>query len=250
MMKAMRRLPLQHAHNVRDLGGYPLDEMHMTTWNRIYRSDDLTLLDETEWKLLKERGITCILDLRTSMEQKMATYPCELYGIHHVSLPFLKEEKQPDMDLDQAAMKKFMESMKLDYVAIFKDAAPYIKLALEEIASTLQKKENVLFHCTAGKDRTGILACILLSLCGVSDEDILADYQVSATYGAKKLIQRMGNEGWNHPSLKALFESRVDMMEPLLAYVHKTSCEDCLKDIGVKEETIQKIRDEFIQRII
>lgn len=95
MIKALRRLPLHHGENVRDLGGYPCGESYMIAWNRCYRSDDPYRFDEHDWKLLQHMKVDRILDLRSQQEQQMSPCLCEDYGIRHVSLPFLKEGAVP-----------------------------------------------------------------------------------------------------------------------------------------------------------
>lgn len=146
-------------------------------------------------------------------------------------------------------MKKLMESMKLDYVDIFKGAGDAIKTSLEEIADAFACGHAVLFHCTAGKDRTGILACVPLDLCGVSAYDILADYQVSATYNTEGVNQRFGKELLSNPMVAKMLASNVEMMQPLLDYLHETGCEQRLLDIGVSMDTIQTIRSHMMEKI-
>lgn len=245
-MNPIRRLPLYHAHNVRDLGGYSISESQSTSWNRIYRSDDVSALDESDWKTLRVNKITCILDLRSKEEQITSPYDCEAYGITHVSIPFMKEDNHVKEAIDEEALQAFILSMKLDYVQMFQDAKPKVKEALEYIKETLQQGNAILFHCTAGKDRTGILACILLDFCGVNTLDIIADYQVSATYNVNGINKRIPKELLALPNVKEMFESRVDMMEPLLAFFHETSCEEVLLSIGVSKETMQTIKENFI----
>lgn len=246
----MRRLPLHHGVNVRDLGGYPIDMHHMSAWNRCFRSDDPYAFDKHDYQVLKSLHVDRILDLRSLEEQQMSRCTCEEYGIVHVSLPFMKEERMqiPSSTMDQDAMAKFINSMKLDYVQMTKDAVTVIPRILEEIADSLGKGNSVLFHCTAGKDRTGIVACILLDLIGVPRYDILADYQVSATYNTEGVNQRM-KDAMQYPQVQALFESRVEMMTPLIDFLHRSSCEEWLLSIGVSQKTIDLLREQLIETV-
>ena len=90
-MRTARRMRLQGAGNVRDLGGYPCGET-ITAWQCCYRSDMLNNLTQEDWKKLQEADIQLILDLRSKTEQIQAPYDSERYGIARVSLPFMREE--------------------------------------------------------------------------------------------------------------------------------------------------------------
>ena len=114
-MRTARRMRLQGAGNVRDLGGYPCGET-ITAWQCCYRSDMLNNLTQEDWKKLQEADIQLILDLRSKTEQIQAPYDSERYGIARVSLPFMKEEVPLADSLDEQAQKRFLDSMKLDYV--------------------------------------------------------------------------------------------------------------------------------------
>ncbi|MCB6602772.1 tyrosine-protein phosphatase, partial [Erysipelatoclostridium ramosum] len=107
--------------------------------------------------------------------------------------------------------------------------------ALRHIKATRQTGHAVLFHCTAGKDRTGILAALLLKLCGVCNEDILADYQISATYNAAGVNRMLPADVMAIPAVRALFESTPDMLQPLLSLLDQTGCFSYLKSIGMQQ---------------
>lgn len=245
-MKNYKRLPLHHGHNVRDLGGYPLENDGMIAWHKLYRADNLHALDEHDWMYVKDANITCILDLRSLQEQADAPYACEQYGIEHYALPFMKQEIEFTDSISEDAKMKFLSSMKLDYVAMLQEATDKVVLAFQKIASVLAKGEAVLFHCTAGKDRTGILATLLLDVCGVDARDILADYQTSSTYNVIGVNQLLPSELMQIPEVKALFASNVEMMQPLLDFLHTQSTQQYLSDIGVDANDIRIIKQQMI----
>ena len=247
-MSAIRRLPLQHACNVRDLGGYPAGNQ-MIAWNRCYRSDHLHDLDEADWQVLKAAKVTLILDLRSNQERSVSKYDSEAYGITQLSLPFMKADVGSVAHQDEQSQKEFLNSMKLDYVEILEQATPSLVRAVTEIAETLSRGEAVLFHCTAGKDRTGILACILLDLCGVKEVDILADYMVSATYNQPGVNKMLPPELMAIPQVRALFESTPEMLQPLLDFLHCKGTKDYLLSIGVHKNCIERIRKELLVNI-
>lgn len=239
-MSYARRLLLQGACNVRDLGGYPCSDT-ITAWHRCYRSDMLDKLTEEDWKKLQEADIKLILDLRSLTERRTAAYDSERYGITSVSLPFMKEEVPLADSLDDKAQKQFLHSMKLDYVDMMTSVPDAVCAALRYILETLREGHAVLFHCTAGKDRTGILAALLLKLCGVCNEDILADYQVSATYNANGVNQMLPPKLMEVPAVRALFESTPKMMRPLLELLDEKGCKSYLESIGMRHNELEEL---------
>lgn len=246
-MQKVRRLPLHHACNVRDLGGYAIDEHCMSSWHMLYRSDSLEKLDEHDWQYLANCNIKWIIDLRSDSEQQQMGYDAAAHGMTKVSLPFMKDDKSPKELLDDEAREQFMESMKLKYDEMIEDVPEQIIKAFDVIANALSRHEAVLFHCTAGKDRTGMLSVLLLSLIGVDRYDILADYQVSATYNTLGVNQMLPKELMQVPQIRALFESTPDMMEPLLDKLETSGgCEAYLLSIGVSKESLDIIKEHFI----
>lgn len=245
-MKYVRRLPLSGACNVRDLGGYPCAG-GSTKWHCCYRGDMLHQLTPEDWKQLQERKVGVILDLRSTLEQKQGYYDSTPYGITHISLPLMKAELPLHADLDEEARKQFLNSMELDYVVMAQEGIAPLCQGLTMILETLRKGEAVLFHCTAGKDRTGIMAAALFNLCGVSDEDILADYQVSQTYNQPGVNNMLPKELLDNPKVKALFESTPNMLQPLLDDWKQHPLEEALCAQGMKKEALEELKTYLIE---
>ncbi|MEG2506070.1 MAG: tyrosine-protein phosphatase [Longicatena sp.] len=237
-IKPIRRLLLHHAFNIRDLGGYPISDSTYTSWNKCYRADNLSALDEHDWIILQQANVGLIIDLRSNQECNSAPYDATSYGIRVRKISFMKEEIKDMNSIDEDAKKQFLQSMKLDYVQSLQEASAPLIEALEEIARTFKEGKAVLFHCSAGKDRTGMLACVLLDLCGVSENDILADYQVSHTYNQAGLNKLIPKELLENATIRALLGSDIETLKPLLAFLHQTSTEEYLKHLGLQQETI------------
>lgn len=250
-MQYMRRLPLHNAFNVRDLGGYAIDESRITNWQMIFRADGLHLLDEHDWKYLEAVGIKYIIDLRSLSEATSEPYHCETYGIKYRSLPFMKDAFDHTSVEEHESMEhnEFLDSLKLDYVEMLEDASEVLKLIFEAIAVALREHVGVLFHCSAGKDRTGILSVLLLELCGVNEFDILADYQVSNTYNTLGINKTIFENFNDHPNISSLLSSSTEMMKPLLQKLHKVGCKQYLIDVGVDERDLTTIVQSFISKV-
>ena len=178
MEQHIRRLRLNHVANVRDLGGYEADG-GMIRWNMLDRAGDLSGADEGDWERLKAVGVRTILDLRSASELRVKPdRPPQ--GISWYHLPLQTEEIDLEHPADLAGLA-FLKSLRESYVIMAGENTGLLAAALARLTAALDDGA-VLFHCTAGKDRTGVLAAAVLWLCGAAREDIVADYEVSHTY--------------------------------------------------------------------
>lgn len=187
-MNCIKHIPLKNAYNVRDLGGYPTTDGRVVRWNMLYRSDALSALDESDWQILKERNIRTIIDLRSTSEA--AASPIHMPAC----MQYYQFSLMNTLDMRPQSMSReaIIESMKLDYVkTLFGNmecGAQILTTILERIGAGA-----VLFLCSAGKDRTGIVAALSLYLCNVIREDIVADYIVSSTYNTNGINKKIAN---------------------------------------------------------
>ena len=158
---SMRR----NALNLRDLGGIPLQDGKGKTPHGLYlRSGKLSALTPEECKkLCQEYHIACIIDLRTPIEAQEFPDPLP-DGVEYELISLLKDSAIPSF----ASM----------YEQIVTDE--YSRGQLDLVVNHLRKNaaegKCTLFHCTAGKDRTGIVSMALLKSYGVADKDIIRDY--------------------------------------------------------------------------
>jgi protein-tyrosine phosphatase len=180
-----RHIPLEGAVNFRDLGGYEAAGGRHLRWRTLFRADGLSRLTPTDRAAVRRLGIATVVDLRTSFELEGGRFPVDEIpvGFHH--LPLLDEMPDPQRFEMAPGM------LATQYQEIASDAAPQIARALAIVAD--RQAHPVIVHCTAGKDRTGVLVAVLLGLLGVPDEVIVHDYVLSAGAMAalrRKLIER------------------------------------------------------------
>ena len=192
-----REIQLEGAHNVRDLGGVHTSEGRTLKSGKLFRSDALHKLTDNDLNTLNEYEIATIVDLRSSGEVSK-TGPARLAerGSRHLHMQVMTGDPQvqnPDqMMRDAQAMYIHMVSESADrYTAVI---------------AALCDPENqpALFHCAAGKDRTGITAALIYSILGVDREMIMADYALTEP-NVEKI---MANVIEAMPELKAMIESR------------------------------------------
>jgi protein-tyrosine phosphatase len=218
-----RFLPLEALFNVRDLGGYAAAGGRRVKWGLLYRAGDLHELTPGDRAVLEERGIKTIVDFRGQAERDYAP-DCDLVTVAQNrwlpidagSLFSLAELKTSD------AMETLMGEL---YIALAEKAQdPY-----REFFSLLQEDGNppLLFHCSAGKDRTGFGAALILSALGVGREQIYEDYLLSCQGLGAKYASQVAASPYLEPAfsvrrsyLTAAFdwiENAYGGMEPYLA---------------------------------
>ena len=224
-----KRIPLASVHNVRDLGGYPIGAKNMTRWGVFLRSADLSDITDCDRDKLFDYGIRTIINLKAVGESSNPIENDKRFCYRHIPL-FDDFEKVVEFS------KKYNGN---GYWAIIKVYSPRIKAIFDLIANRLDDG-GVLFHCFAGKDRTGIIAMLLLLLAGVSALDILADYMVSVIY-VRPVVEKL------HEPLRDIhiFPDEVEAIIKEIADNYK-GMENFLKDIGVSSGDIEKIKRRFI----
>ncbi len=196
----LRRIPLGDMMNLRDLGGYPLPGGGETAWERLLRGDNPLGFTDQDAQWLLDRSITTVIDLRSAGELERAPDALSArpgFFYHHV--PLVGGEKMPNLE----------ENIGLGYFEML-ERREHPARVLRLIA---QAPGGVLFHCTAGKDRTGCIAALLLSLAGVERTDILTDYEITELY-IRRVVRRILAE---HPDAKAFIgRSRPEYLEDCL----------------------------------
>ncbi len=230
-----RRIPMEHMLNLRDLGGYPAENGSFTAWRITYRSDVPHGLNAKEIQWFQDNDVRTVIDLRS--DEEVRRNPVSLKGIDGFDYLHVNLMNQKDLTSASALLKGGEGLLERMYEGI---AQMYeqMRQVMEKIA---QASGGVLYHCSAGKDRTGVVSAILMSLVGVQKADIVADYQVSYTY-LEEAVKRMQAD---YPELPAyLMESRPEVMQSFLDFFFAKygSAHDYLKKVGLADGTILQLR--------
>ncbi|MFT4193066.1 tyrosine-protein phosphatase [Ottowia sp.] len=170
-----RSLRLAGASNFRDLGGYTGADGRAVRWRRLFRSDHLAALTPQDAEVLRALGVTRAFDLRGVAER--AAVPYELAGARQVPLPIEPTVVQRMKDLLEAGQQvtpaHTVELMQHTYRAFVHDNAACFATLFEHL---LADDTPLVFHCTAGKDRTGFAAALILLALGVPRDVVMQDY--------------------------------------------------------------------------
>jgi hypothetical protein len=175
-----RHLEFDTIFNFRDLGGYQAAGDRTVRWRTLFRADGLHRLSGDDLARCAELGIRTVLDLRTHIELDDGGRFGDRAGGHgpvdirYHHLPFIRQTWERDDVAFGADPARYLADRYLDMLAEGRDA---IGDALRIIADPASVP--LAFHCAAGKDRTGVLAALTLSLLGVDDDTVAVDYGLS-----------------------------------------------------------------------
>ncbi len=181
-MKHQRRIILKNANNFRDLGGYPVADNRATAWGKLFRTETLSYLCDDDWDQLRAMNIHTLIDLRGTDEVAKTPVPVPEDFIY-LNLPLISSELT---DSRESAGSSMLASLIMRYSFIFSHSLDEVSAILNAIHTGLDAG-SVAFFCSGGKDRTGMTSAIILHLCGVPDDDIIADYSVTCIYDSNPL---------------------------------------------------------------
>ena len=237
-----RELRLQIAHNVRHVGGYETEDGRTTNENLI-RSAGLHRLTPEALGTLRDVGVATVVDFRSEAERERDRTPdLEHYGIQKVLAPVW------DKDASPPGMAGEFPGYAAVY-PLFLDAGTF---AYRTLFETIADSEGrLIFHCAAGKDRTGVAAALLLDVAGVPERTILEDYSHSAELLRPVLnewLPKMAERGVTEEMALKLMASDAADMESTLSVVRERwgSAEGYLEHAGVSAGVIASVRARMV----
>jgi protein-tyrosine phosphatase len=213
-----RLIPLQGAHNVRDLGGYATRTRATTRWRSLVRGDGLHELSKADIDTLLQLGVTTVIDLRNAEETQLEKNPFEAHAsvrFHNTSLFHA---------LAPIEMATAAGGAGFDMATRYREALDNCQEAIGEVLRVIAAAPDgaVLFHCSAGKDRTGIISAILLSIADVDDDIIVADYALTSTISGPligRLRERALRRGTDPALIERFLACEPRMMQATLGHI-------------------------------
>ena len=226
-MMTYRRYPMKGIANFRDLGGYSCNG-GMTKWGVFFRSTSLHKAVEEDVAIMERVGISRILDLRYPGEREEKP-DVPVKGADWMGISLLGTIPVEDLDVnDEEEDTKTLINM---YRQIIASSRAEIK---DSVQAMIQAEGPALFHCAAGKDRTGILAMLLLGAVGVSREDIIADYEMSHHYIRSFTEDISGSHGSN---IQKLFDEIVEEWGSVTGF---------LQECGISQKELSRLNEKFV----
>lgn len=225
--------------NARDLGGLSTHSGKATEWRQVVRADNLNKLAPAGSAALIAYGVRTVIDLRDPRE--LAQFPNPLaaappQGVVFVNVPLISASEWEAIRDPVEMAKGYVLTAQLSHANIAKAIAAVADAA----------PGGVLIHCHAGKERTGIVVALLLSLAGVPDDAVAEDWIASDLYLQPLYDEWLANE--TDPAIRAKraegFITRADQILDVLTHVRRThgSLEEYLVAGGTGREQIDRAR--------
>jgi protein-tyrosine phosphatase len=218
MFSHKRHIVLGGVCNLRDLGGYPVADGGTTRWGQVLRSDSLHDLHDSGMDALIAAGLTKVIDLRDASE--IANQPNPFHSHRRVLYTHIPLFARLDLHAQLSRLTEVDDILLELYCEVLTQRKAALSEALSAIADA--GPGAVLFHCTVGKDRTGVLAALLLAAVGASADDIVADYAL--TTGRidcirQDMLAKFVADGIDRQACSPLFSSKPSTMRGMLDYL-------------------------------
>ncbi|WP_091348598.1 tyrosine-protein phosphatase [Micromonospora rhizosphaerae] len=242
-IETSRRIPFSATFNFRDVGGYPGHDGRTVRWGRLYRSDSLHRIDETDRAAFAALGVRTVIDLRrpTEVERDGRVPAYDGLTYRHIH-PEHRDWAEIRYDPAQSLARWLADR----YAALAETGTAGLAEAVGLIADSANAP--VVVHCVAGKDRTGIVCALTLAVLGVADDDIAADYALSteASERFSAWLAATTPDGGKLP--KPFLASPAEAMTLFLAELRAGygSVEGYLRHAGVTDAQLAALRDHLL----
>jgi len=240
-------LQLDGMFNLRDLGGYETRDGGRTRPGRIFRADSLAHLTDADLAQLADLGLRIVCDLRTDAE--IADYPDRLpadarheHNPMQMNVNVMADYRRPGFDWSGFELEHL-------FIHMLDQSGQTFRCVFAHLAEA--DAYPYLFHCAAGKDRTGVTAALLLRVAGVPDETIVEDFALSDAHIEPKLPrfrERMQKRGYYSAGAEKMFRAPAPAMRATLAYLDQRygSTAAYLNGIGVTDAEIAAFTAHFV----
>lgn len=233
--------------NVRDLGGLQTHDGRVIRTRQVIRSDNPKgMTEQGQLDLTNVVAPALVVDLRMVLEVTHEGYTIEHESARMVHLPMLPQSGITPAQIEAGGADNLVD----DYLRQLETNAPSITEALRLMANP--ENRPLVVHCTAGKDRTGIVIAMLLDILGVSHENIVADYHVTSVNMAPIVDRIRGAQVFKDNGLATapdwIFASEPETMRAFLVGMTNTygSAEEWARAKGLDASDITRLRDTIL----
>ncbi len=235
----LRFLALQGTTNTRDLGGLGLTGGGRTRFGALLRSDVPLTLSDADRTVLEHLPLTTVVDLRQPYE--LERDPSRLVGFDHVHVYNVSIWGHIEADAGEPSDPYDITAF---YIAALDHAGPGFAHAVQILA---EAEGAALFHCTVGKDRTGLVAALMLETIGVSRDDVITDFALTHDrIGTvrERLLLDAEQRGIPRSDFIRLLGATPDLLEPALGYLDDRfgGAEAYLRKAGVNDAILEKLK--------
>ncbi|HWD86551.1 MAG TPA: tyrosine-protein phosphatase [Mucilaginibacter sp.] len=249
---AKRHVVLQGAANFRDLGGYQTADGHHVKWGEVYRSADISKLTDADLAKLKSLNLGTDVDLRGHQESAQA--PDKLNpGTDYILCPAGSDNMNWAKEMSKIKGNQ-TDSLMIVYYSNTQYLADRYKPLFDKLLS-LPDGQSLVFHCTAGKDRTGIGSALFLYSLGVPYDTIVSDYLASNYYrkgaNAKLSAQMAQAMHFDLEVARTMSSVKKEWLDATFDAIKKQygSVDNYLKtQLGLDDQKIAELKKKFLEQ--
>jgi protein-tyrosine phosphatase len=268
-MISHRHIRIAGSPNLRDLGGYQTQCGRRVKFDRLFRSGQLTGVKTDGWEFLQSVNLTRIYDFRRPDEIKRTpTNPPENFPVQHINIEItpgnhggIAKRMNEKVERNSDTIEVEMQRLYMDYVRHC--TADFSKF-MHDLLS-LEEDQSALFHCMAGKDRTGFAAAIILTCLNIDRETIESEYLLTKQYFTpereiKRMEQRYadqlkveeGDEEPDHSMFYPVFDTRLSYLRAAFEAIdeHWGSVDNYIANgLKLEADSIKRLKDMFLEDI-
>jgi protein-tyrosine phosphatase len=232
----MRYYMFENIYQFRDIGGYATIDGRMTVYNRFFRSSALYGMTKDDQRQMYDLGVRTVIDVRTAEEiiEQGCTQLDSSFAINLLHVPMVSRH--------QALYELSAVSRSEALISGIEQVHPFFAQFFEILSSV---DHAVVFHCSLGIDRTGLITAMLLDIAGVAHEEIISDFSRTNIYLAPRLpLLRQRRPSYLTPQqFEQLIVAHPQAMRDLLQYIYQKygNARNFLLHIGVKGQHIDQV---------
>jgi protein-tyrosine phosphatase len=219
-----RHIPLEGNFNLRDLGGHATSDGRVVKHGCVFRSDELHALTDADLDVIAELGVQVVFDLRNDEERKLrpSRLPAHVHIHERESAPTEGSPESIETLIERGELWEPDDDVFAGiYIDLVEHLAPELHRVLELALDAHERP--LLFHCAAGKDRTGLTAALVLGLLGVTRETILDEYELTNEFYAPRRfasLEALGRKhGANLEHIRIICSARRNVMTKALDHI-------------------------------
>ncbi|AZL08866.1 tyrosine-protein phosphatase [Brevibacterium aurantiacum] len=262
---SLDRIDIEGTFNFRDIGGSPTSAGDTTVaTGKVYRADGLAQLTDKSRADLRALGITTVVDLRDVGERSKLPDALDGLGVNHIELPIFDDHFFPAKQLSREEMKKAAEATGMDlsdrslskiYDLMIGHFGTRLAMAVDVVAQSCGVA--VVFHCSAGKDRTGVVAAFIQILLGVGRHEILEDYAITSQHLSggflENIVRNFADAGISGNLAETATAAPPELMAKILDSIEgkygENGVEAYLLEHGMAPESPEKLRRQLLASV-
>ena len=240
-----RTLPFATSYNFRDVGGYPGLDGRTVSWRRLFRADSLHRLKGADLEAFHALGVRTVVDLRRPFEVEEHGRVPHSEGLEYRNLVVEHVDWETVEQPTDLPHERWLADRYLNFA---EDGRAGLAAALSVIADPAAAP--VVVHCMAGKDRTGVVCALTLSLLGVSNADIAEDYALTEGAMASLTAYLLKTKPEVVQDKYHMFDCPQDAMLLFLGDLRERhgSVEEYVREIGISTGQLTTLREHLLTR--